>query len=199
MTIGDGPVCINALNSNMKKKNWKLAAYFYAFSLLSGCADNAAQITSNVPTIPLEQVISRCLSTVAPQGGPTPTQDNLTESQWIGYVTCALGSNLRVDIDEVHENPQATVEILIDDDGSIDSVRRFRTSGNAAWDRAVDISIRAAPALAPAPNARHFSKLYVVFGPFLHGIGANGGATLTGQSHWSTHHCTTAGGATVCN
>jgi hypothetical protein len=183
----------------MKKKNWNLAACFYVFSLLLGCADNAAQITNNVPTMPLEQVVSRCLSTVAPQGGPTPTQDNLTESQWIGYVTCALGSNLRVDIGEVQENPQATVEILIDDDGSISSVKRFRTSGNAAWDRAVDISIRAAPALVSPPNPRHFSKLYVVFGPFLQGVGASGGATLTGQSHWSMHHCTTAGGATACN
>lgn len=182
----------------MKKKIWKLAAYFYVCSLLSGCADDTAQI-SDVPTIPLEQVINRCLAVIAPHGGPTPALDSLTESQWVGYVSCAIGSNLRVDIDQVDESPQALVEIQLDDDGSINSVKRLRTSGNVAWDRAVDRSIDAAPALVPAPAARHFSTLYVVFGPFLQGVGTSGGVTLTGQSHWSTHHCTTAGGVTVCN
>ncbi len=199
MTIGGGSFCINALNSNMKKKNWKLAACFYVFAQLTGCANDIAQTTSNVPTIPLEQVINHCLASLAPQGGPMPTQNNLTASQWIGYVTCAMSSNLRVDIDQVHENPEATVEILINNDGSINSVKRLRTSGSEAWDRAVDISIRAAPPLAPAPTERHFSKLDLIFTPFSQGGGMSRGATLTGQSHWSMHQCTSTGGAVACN
>jgi hypothetical protein len=183
----------------MKKINWKLATCFYVLSLLSACANNNSQTTSNVPTLPLEQVINQCLAVAARQGGPTPTQSSLTEAQWVRYVTCAIGSNLRVAMDQVRDNPTATVEIQLGDDGTVNSIKRLQTSGNAVWDRAVDRSIGAAPALMPAPAMHRFSKLDVSFKPFPTNAGAAAGISLSGQSHWSMHECTTAGNAKVCN
>lgn len=177
----------------MTKKDWKLAGCFYLFALLPGCASDMAQTANGEPTVPLEQILSRCLAVVGAHGGPTPAPDSLTESQWAGYAGCAIGSNLRVDIDQVAGNPQATVEIEVDDDGSVISIKRLRSSGNLAWDRAVDRSIGATPVLAPAPTARHFSKLDVNFGPFSQGV------TLTGRKQGATHLCGNVYNPTVCN
>ncbi|WP_175772707.1 TonB C-terminal domain-containing protein [Paraburkholderia phenazinium] len=173
----------------MIKKHWKFATFAYAFALLSGCADDVSQFTNSTPTIPLERVLNQCLAAATPPGEPTLAPDSLTESQWVTYVTCAIGSNLRVDIDQARENPDAIVEVQLDDDGDINSLKLLGTSGNVAWDRAVNHSIAATPALSPAPAARHFSKLDLHFRPLPQGLGMGGSAILTGQSPSPVQQC----------
>jgi TonB family protein len=183
----------------MKNNMGRLAAYVYALCLLAGCANGTSQIEGKAPLLSPEQVADRCLAAVTPKDAPPPERDNFNGLQWARYVYCAIGSNLWVNRDLVRENPEATVEIQIADDGSVRSIKRLHTSGNAAWDRAVDRSIGVMPALPPAPAVRRSTSMDLHFEPFRQGLGMSAGAALTGQSHWSVHRCTQVGGVSACD
>ncbi|NML30112.1 energy transducer TonB [Paraburkholderia antibiotica] len=168
-------------------------------ALLAGCAGNSPTSADLLPARPAQEVLDRCLAGLAPAGTPPPSAQSLDESQWRRYVACAIGSNLHAARDQVSDNPEAIVEVRVEPDGMIGSIRRVGSSGNAAWDRAVDRSIGATPALQPAPAGHQVARMELHFRPFKAALGMNSAGGLSDESHWSWHRCITVHGTAACN
>jgi TonB family protein len=177
---------------------WLPAFASFALCLLAACTTTGPQ-SENAPTLPsAADVTSRCLARAAGSGEPTPTLDHLTGLQWHRYVGCALASNLSVDSRSVPDNPEAIVSIRLNADGSVDSVAPLHSSGNQAWDTAVQRAIAAASPLPAAPAKHDFSRVDLHFRPQRRPVGIGGSTGLTDESHWSVVHCTTVQHATAC-
>jgi TonB family protein len=166
--------------------------------LLAACTSTDLQNEKGPPLPSATDVASRCLARVTQSGAPTPALDQLTGLQWRGYVGCALASNLVVDSRNVADNPEAIISIRVNADGSIDSVAPLHSSGNPAWDAAVQRAIAAVAPLPAAPATDTFSRIDLHFRPQPRPPGIGGSTGLTGESHWSIRHCTTVDGVTAC-
>ncbi|WP_166660585.1 TonB family protein [Paraburkholderia sediminicola] len=118
--------------------------------------------------------------------------------QWRRYVSCALTSNLFVDANGDLGNPEAIVSLRLNSDGSVDSVTLLHTSGNDAWDAAVQRAIVAASPLPPAPPNQKVSRVDFHFRPRPRPVGIGGSTGISGESHWSVVHCITVGRAGTC-
>ncbi|WP_028226181.1 energy transducer TonB [Paraburkholderia ferrariae] len=189
-----------------------LAVALAALTALAGCASSppppgpAPTPTANTPDLPPPQTVtSRCLARVATPGFAPPTESTLSGTQWERYVSCRLASNMVVATTSVSGNPEAVVSMTLTASGAADTVRLSRSSGDAAWDAAVERAIGAAGPFPPAPFTLHVGRVEMRFrpGPPQPGVeaigGTNAGVGLQGGSHWSVHHCTTISGATACN
>ncbi|MFL9869099.1 energy transducer TonB [Paraburkholderia fungorum] len=169
--------------------------------LLAACTTTRSESENGPPLPSAADVSSRCLARAAASGEPTPTPDQLTALQWRRYVGCALASNLLVESGSVADNPEAIISIRLNADGSVDSIAPLRSSGNQAWDTAVQRAIAAVSPLPAAPAQHDLSRIDLHFRPQPRGpgIGGSAGITgLTGESHWSIRHCTTVDGVTAC-
>ncbi|WP_322014476.1 energy transducer TonB [Paraburkholderia sp. J12] len=204
-------------NNENNKRGRSLAvlsttAFAVALAALGGCASSqpppraAPTPTANTPELPPPQTVtSHCLARVATPGFAPPTESTLSGTQWERYVSCRLGSNMVVASASVSGNPEAVVSMTLTASGTVDTVRLLRSSGNAAWDEAVERAIGAAAPFPPAPSTLHVGRVEMRFrpGPPRAGVaaigGTNAGMGLEGGSHWSVHHCTTIGSATACN
>ncbi|NIF80600.1 TonB C-terminal domain-containing protein [Paraburkholderia sp. Cy-641] len=181
------------------KNNGRLIACFLACALLAGCANDPPSAADNLPTRPAQQVLDHCLAILAPAGMPPPAPDSLNESQWSRYVGCAIGANLHAPSDQVRDNPEALVEVRVAPNGEISAIQLLGSSGNAAWDHAVDRSIGATPALHPAPAGHRVSRMVLHFKPVPQGLGMPSAAGLSDESHWSRHQCIWVSGMHSCN
>jgi TonB family protein len=185
------------MNNNNRRL---LALALFALSLLTGCTTEVSQHDSQPPLPSVDEVTNRRLARAAAAGESTPTLDQLTGLQWRRYVSCALASNLFVETKSVPDNPEAIVSIRLDAGGSVSSVALLGPSGNLAWDAAIQRAVAAASPLPPVRATHDFSRVDVHFRPYQPQAPGIGGSTgLTGESHWSVRHCTTAGGATACD
>jgi TonB family protein len=191
-----------------------LAVALAALAALAGCASSppppgpspAPTPTASTPELPSPQTVtSRCLARVATPGFAPPAESTLSGTQWERYVSCRLASNMVVAATSVSGNPEAVVSMTLTASGAVDAVRLSRSSGNAAWDEAVERALGVAGPFPPAPSTLHVGRVEMRFrpGPPQPGVeaigGTNAGVGLEGGSHWSVHHCTTIGSATACN
>ncbi|MBB3258812.1 TonB family protein [Paraburkholderia bannensis] len=197
----------------MKKNHRLLIAFSSALALLlalNGCAsDDAAPAGPHVRATP-EQVMNRCLNTVATQGFGTPTESTLSSWQWKRYVSCKLGGNMWMSQKKVPPDGDALVSIRLASDGSIVSVKLLHSSGNDDLDDAVARAIDAASPLPPAPLALHLSRVDLHFQTarvnpaFLQGGmpaigGTNAGGGIHDETHWRIKNCNIVGGVGACD
>ncbi|WP_179402142.1 energy transducer TonB [Burkholderia guangdongensis] len=170
-----------------------------AAATLAGSA--AADMPNDASAPSPADVSTRCLARVA--NAPSATPGTLNARQWARYVGCELAGNLHADRRELADNPEATVSIRLNPDGTVASISAG-PSGNPAWDAAVQRSIAAVSPLPSAPTPSP-ARIDMRFRPTrtATGIGGIGGGNglggLGGASHWSVHQCTTFGGARACN
>jgi TonB family protein len=122
--------------------------------------------------------------------------DRIAAAKWRRYVSCTLGSYMIVDLYNVPENPEGIVSIRLNPDGSIASISELHSSGNPAWDAAVQRAIAVASPLPAAPVNRPFTRVDMHFRP-KPGVAA-GNAGISDTSHWSAKHCTLSGSLTTC-
>ncbi|MFL9913305.1 TonB family protein [Paraburkholderia sp. RL17-337-BIB-A] len=136
-----------------------LALIPLVLSLLTACtADILAN--SNEPPIPSAHNIAKlCLAQAAGNGEPLLTVGELNALQWRHYVSCALSSHMFVDANSDLGNPEAIVSLRLNPDGSVGSVTLLHTSGDDAWDSAVQRAIVAASPLPPAPPNQNVSRI----------------------------------------
>jgi TonB family protein len=197
----------------MKKNHRLLIVFSFAFALLlalNGCAsDDPTTAGPHVHATP-EQVMNRCLNTVATQGFGTPTESTLNAWQWKRYVSCKLGGNMWMSQKKVPLDSEAVVSIRLASDGSVVSVKLAHSSGNDDMDDAVARAIDAASPLPPAPLALHLSRVDLHFHParvnpaFLQGgIPAIGGTNASngihGETNWRIQNCNIVGGLSECD
>ena len=165
----------------------------------AGCTTGSPQ-DDNQPVLPsADKVTSHCLARAASGSEPRPAIDQLNSVQWHSYVACALASNLLVATASVPENPEGIVSIRLDPLGAVSSVTLLHSSGNPAWDAAIQRAIVAASPLPPVRAPHGFSRVEIHFRPQRQALGIGGSTGLTGESHWSVHHCNSVGGATACD
>lgn len=187
------------------------AALALALTLaLAGCASEDTPSAGPHRWLTPEQVTQRCLAYVATPGFAPPTETTLSAPQWRRYVACKIESNLRARGSKLTGDPVAVVTILVAPDGAITSVALAGSSGSDEWDEAARRAIDAASPLPPVPPSLHVARVDMRFRPVkidpialkegVPAIGSsNAGAGLSGESHWSVHHCNTVGAATACN
>ncbi|WP_408296832.1 energy transducer TonB [Paraburkholderia sediminicola] len=182
----------------VREKTLALVLIPLVLSLLTACSAEAPG-NSNKPLIPsADDVAKRCLAYAAGSGGPPLTVGEMNALQWRRYVSCALTSNVFVDANSDLGNPDAIVSLRLNSDGSIGSVTLLHTSGNDAWDAAVQRAIVAASPLPPASPNQNVSRVDFHLRPRHRPLGIGGSTGLTGASHWSVEHCITVGRAGTC-
>ena len=167
-------------------------------ALLAACTAEVP-VNSNKPLIPLAgDVAKRCLVHAAGSGEPLLTLGEMNALQWRRYVSCALTSNLSVDANSDLGNPEAVVSLRLNPDGSVGSLTLLHTSGNDAWDAAVQRAIVAASPLPPAPSNQNVSGIEFHLRPPHRPLGIGDSTGIAGESHWSVKHCITVGSAHTC-
>ncbi|SIO71911.1 TonB family C-terminal domain-containing protein [Burkholderia sp. GAS332] len=182
----------------VREKTFALALIPFVLALLTACTAEVP-VNSNRPPIPsADDVAKRCLAHAAGSGEPLLTVGEMNALQWRRYVSCALTSNLFVDANGDLGNPEAIVSLRLDSDGSVSSVTLLHTSGNDAWDAAVQRAIVAASPLPPAPPNQNVSRVDFHFRPRPRPVGIGGSTGISGESHWSVVHCITVGRAGTC-
>lgn len=171
-----------------------------AGALLAGCADASDSSRQMASRPPNPQVLrNQCLARI--QGGasvPLP-EGALTDAEWGRYVGCILSANMHVDLAQVPENPQAVVSMRVDSAGNVVAATLPQSSGNPAWDAAVQRAIKLSSPLPAAPATHRFARVDLHFQPRRQVMGMAGAPGLSGSSHWSIHHCVSNGNASVCN
>jgi TonB family protein len=197
----------------MKKNRRLLIVFPSALALLlalNGCAsDDPTSTGPHVRATP-EQVMNRCLNTVAAQGFGVPTESTLNAWQWKRYVSCKLGGNMWTSQKKVPLDSDAVVSIRLASDGSVVSVKLLHSSGNDDLDDAVARAIDVASPLPPAPIALHLSRVDLHFHParvnpaFLQGGmpaigGTNAGGGIQDETHWRIKNCNIVGGVSACD
>lgn len=174
-----------------------------AICLLDACSTSGWDDDSG-PALPsAEDTMNQCLAQAAPHARPLADTGhlslNLSRQEWSRYVGCTLARNMRVARDSVADNPEATVSIHLAADGAVTSIDLPQSSGNPAWDKAVQRAIAAASPLPRAPATLQASRVDMQFRPHPEATGIGGSTGLTAESHWTVRHCTTVGGVSACN
>ncbi|WP_408437144.1 TonB family protein [Paraburkholderia caffeinilytica] len=167
-------------------------------SLLSACTADVVANSNESPIPSADNIVRVCLAHAAGSGEPSLKVGELNALQWRHYVSCALSSHMFVDASNDLGNPDAIVSLRLDPDGSVRSVALLHTSGNDAWDAAVQRAIVAALPLPPAPPNQNVSRIEFHLRPPHRPLGIGGGTGITGESHWSVKHCITVGSARTC-
>ncbi|WP_186308521.1 TonB C-terminal domain-containing protein [Paraburkholderia sp. BCC1885] len=182
-----------------RNRRWLLAVVVSTVSWLAACTSGTPSANGEPPLPSADEVTRRCLVRATANGASRPALDQLNAVQWRMYVGCALSSNLSVASTSVPDNPEGVVSIHFDSAGAVSSVGQLGSSGNPAWDAAIQRAIAAASPL-PAIHASHeISRVDLHFRPQPQPRGIGGSTGLTGESHWSVHHCNTVGSATACD
>ncbi len=80
-------------------------------------------------------------------------------STWIGMIRGSIRSRIPVAIAEaVPGNPEAIFEVIILPSMEVVSIRKVKSSGNAAYDDAVERAIKRASPLPPPPDRKLFQR-----------------------------------------
>jgi TonB family protein len=195
------------------KKNQRLLIVLPFLFALSGCAsDDPTSAGPHVRPTP-EQVMNRCLNSVATSGFGPPTESTLSSWQWRRYVNCKLGGNMLLNPKKVPLDTEAVVSIRLASDGSVVSVKLLHSSGNDEYDEDVQRAIDAASPLPPAPLALHLTRIDMHFRPvrvnplvLQSGApgtaaigGTNAGVGISDETHWRVKNCNTAHGVSECD
>jgi TonB family protein len=175
-----------------------LALVPLVLSLLTACTSEIPRSSTEPQLPPAEDVAKLCQAQAVGSTEPLLTVDQMNSLQWRHYVSCALSSNIFVVANSDLGNPEAIVSLWLNTDGSVGSVALLHTSGNEAWDAAVQRAIAAVSPLPPAPANQYVSRIEFHFRPRHRPLGIGGSTGITGESHWSVKHCVTVGSARTC-